>query len=49
VIAYWQAADRDVQRVADDYGIPPRAVELAIAYYERNRALMDDRIAANVA
>jgi uncharacterized protein (DUF433 family) len=49
LIAYWRAAGEDAQRVADDYRIPLRAVEAAIAYYHRHRAPIDERIAANSA
>jgi uncharacterized protein (DUF433 family) len=49
LIAYWQVATGDVQRMAQDYELPPRAVEAAIAYYERNRVLIGDRIAASMA
>jgi len=47
LIAYWHAAARDTQRVADDYQIPLRAVDAAISYYQRHKAVTDARIAAN--
>ncbi len=40
--------DGDVRRVADDYDIPVEAVEAALAYYREHRAVIDDRLAANV-
>jgi uncharacterized protein (DUF433 family) len=47
LVAYWRAADGDVARVAEDYEIPERAVEAALAYYNRHAVLIDDRIASN--
>ena len=49
LIGYWKAAEGDVERVAADYRLPREAVEAAIAYYKRNRAVIDARIAANAA
>jgi uncharacterized protein (DUF433 family) len=49
LVGYWKAAEGDVGRVAADYRLPREAVEAAIAYYERNRTIIDARIAGNVA
>ena len=47
LIGYLRGTNGDVDRVAADYEIPREAVEAAIAYYERHRALLDHRIAIN--
>jgi len=47
LIGYWKAAKGDIVRVATDYEVPAAAVEAAVAYYERNKAVIDGRIAAN--
>ncbi len=47
LIGYLPAVGHDVNQVAHDYGVPPEAVEAARAYYQRHRALIDARIAAN--
>lgn len=47
LIAYLPAVDGELACVAADYGVPPAAVEAAYAYYQRHRALIDARIAAN--
>lgn len=49
LIGYLQAAKGDVARVAKDYALPPEAVEAAITFYRRHRAVIDARIAANAA
>jgi uncharacterized protein (DUF433 family) len=49
LVGYWKAAEGDVERVAADYRLPREAVEAAIAYYKRNQAVIDARIAANAA
>ena len=49
LISYLPAVGGDVARVAADYEVPRAAVEAAIAYYQRHRAIIDDRIAANSA
>ena len=41
VIAYLQGADWDTARTAAAYDIPEEAVQAAIRYYERHRALID--------
>ena len=40
-------AHSTLDEVATDYEIPLAAVHAALAYYERHRALIDARIAAN--
>jgi uncharacterized protein (DUF433 family) len=47
IVGQLRAAGRDAQTVADDFAIPPEAVEAALAYYEEHRAVIDDRLAAN--
>ncbi len=47
IIGQLGAEGRDVQRVAEDYLIPVEAVEAASAYYQRHRAVIDDRLVAN--
>ena len=47
LVTYCEVAGRDTVRVATDYTIPLAAVEAALAYYERNRTVIDARIAAN--
>ncbi len=47
LIAYLPAVDGDLARVATGYDVPRAAVEAAYAYYQRHRALIDARIAAN--
>src|SRR5258708_10163495 len=44
---YWRDGDRDVERVAHAYNIPREGAEAALAYYERNKVVMDNRIDAN--
>ncbi len=47
IIGHLPAADGDLDVVASDYGVPREVVEAAIAYYERNRALVDARLMMN--
>ncbi len=37
----------DVATVAKDYDVPVESVEAVLAYYERHKAVIDDRIAWN--
>jgi uncharacterized protein (DUF433 family) len=46
-VAYWQAVNHDIARMAMDYQVAPEAVEAALAYYRRRRTLLDARIAIN--
>ena len=48
IIGHLGGEDGDVRRVADDYDVPIEAVEAALAYYREHRAVIDDRLAANV-
>lgn len=43
----WQTDDRDVDRVAHDYDIPREAAEAALAYYKRNKGVIDNCLDAN--
>ncbi len=47
LVGYLLAVEGNVDRVAADYEIPRKAVDVALAYYHRHRALIDARIAAN--
>ena len=47
IVGQLRAAGRDVRGVAADYAIPQEAVQAALAYYDANRAVIDDRLAAN--
>jgi uncharacterized protein (DUF433 family) len=49
LIAYYQAAEGDINRVAADYELPPEAVEAALAYYRQHKESIDVRIAEHVA
>ena len=44
-----RAVGGDIARAAEDYEVPRAAVEAARCYYERNRALIDARIAISAA
>lgn len=46
LVAYRDAVDGDVSRVAEAYFVPDEAVEAAFAYYRRHKAVIDARIAA---
>lgn len=48
LVGYHQAVGGDADRVARDYDLPRAAVEGALAYYRRHRAVVDARIAANL-
>jgi uncharacterized protein (DUF433 family) len=37
----------DVDRIAEDYDLPREEVEAALAFYERHKVIIDDRLAAN--
>jgi uncharacterized protein (DUF433 family) len=47
LVPYLDAVGGDVDRVAEDYDVPREAVEAAIAFYRRHRALIDARVAEN--
>lgn len=44
---YLFAAGQDQRTVARDYQISPEEVDAALAYYNRHRAVIDGRLAAN--
>lgn len=48
IIGYWKAT-HDVAEVAAGYDVPLEAVEAALVYYHRNRAIIDARLDANLA
>lgn len=48
LIGYLEAVEGDLDRAARDYEISRDAVEAAVAYYRRNRDVIDARIEANV-
>jgi uncharacterized protein (DUF433 family) len=48
IVGYWRdVADRDVERVAEDYEISAEAVRVALAFYQEHRDLIDARLAYN--
>ncbi|CAA9534182.1 MAG: hypothetical protein AVDCRST_MAG73-1223 [uncultured Thermomicrobiales bacterium] len=47
IIAHLQGVDGDVTQAASDYGISEGAVRRAIAYYERNRDIVDAWLMVN--
>jgi uncharacterized protein (DUF433 family) len=49
LVGHYHAVDCDVDRVAADYHLPREAVEAALAYYRRHKAIIDNRLEANVA
>ena len=49
LIGHAQAIRGDSAQVAGDYELPQEAVEAAFAFYRRHKAIIDDRLAANVA
>ncbi|MGH2354416.1 MAG: hypothetical protein ACRDJN_22650 [Chloroflexota bacterium] len=49
LIAYLSVAKGDAARVAHDYDVPLDAVLAALAYYRRNRKLIDARLLLNEA
>ena len=49
LIGHYQATGRDPQYVADSYEVPLEAVLAALAYYRQHQAVIDARLAANVA
>ncbi len=46
IIGYWKGAG-DLTETAEGYDVPIEAVEAVVAYYERYKALIDNRLAAN--
>jgi uncharacterized protein (DUF433 family) len=49
LIGHLQGVDGDLAQVAKDYDVPLEAVRAAVAYYGRHSAVIDDRLAANLA
>jgi uncharacterized protein (DUF433 family) len=49
LVEYWYGVDFDKATVAQDYDLPPEAVDAALAYYKAHKALVDARIALNAA
>jgi uncharacterized protein (DUF433 family) len=49
LIGHAQAIRGDSAQVARDYELPQEAVEAAFIFYRRHKAIIDDRLAANVA
>lgn len=49
LVGYLGMVEGDVERVAADYELPLDAVQAALAYYDRFRAAIDARLAANAA
>ena len=49
LVGHLPAVGGDRVRLARAYRVPVEAVDAALAYYARNRALIDGRLAANTA
>jgi uncharacterized protein (DUF433 family) len=49
LIGAFPGVDRNSERLAELYGVPLDAVRAALAFYERNRCLIDARIEENEA
>ena len=49
LIGHLRAVENDVDRVATDYELPREAVQAALAYYRRHKALIDARLLLNTA
>jgi uncharacterized protein (DUF433 family) len=49
LIGHLEVVNGDITLVARDYDIPGEAVDAALAYYNRHKAVIDARIAANSA
>ncbi len=47
LVGHLPAVDGNIAQVAHNYGVPLEAVEAAMAYYDRHRAIIDARITAN--
>jgi uncharacterized protein (DUF433 family) len=47
LIGHLPAVDYDITRLADEYDISLAEAEAALAFYERHKAVIDARIAAN--
>lgn len=47
IIGYWKASNGDISGTAAGYDVPIEAVEAAVAYYERYKVIIDNRLAAN--
>ena len=43
LIGALDAANRNIAEVATDYELPPEAINAAIAFYQRYKAIIDDR------
>ena len=49
LVGYWLTVGQDTERVAQAYAVPQEAVAAGLAYYGRNREIIDARLAANAA
>ncbi len=47
LVGYLRGTNASLQRVAADYDLPVEAVDAAMAYYRRHKAIIDSRIAVN--
>lgn len=47
IIDKYQTAKGDIAQVARQYDVPVEAIEAAVAYYAKHRAVIDNRRAAN--
>jgi len=48
IVGYWKASPGDLTDVAAGYDVPVEAVEAALAYYHRNREIIDARLDLNL-
>ena len=49
LVAQLPAYQGDIGRLANDYGVPTEAVDAALGYYRRNKAVIDAQILLNTA
>ncbi|MDQ3702016.1 MAG: DUF433 domain-containing protein [Chloroflexota bacterium] len=49
LVGHLPAVDGDLDRLARSYALPREAVDAALAYYSRNTAIIDNRLASNAA
>jgi uncharacterized protein (DUF433 family) len=49
LVGAWLDEGEDAGQVAADYGLPREAVEAALAYYDRHRAVIDAQLTLHAA
>lgn len=45
IVDYWYGVNFDKTQTAQDYDLPAEAVDAALAYYKKHKALIDARLA----